>query len=188
MTITEKIEELEKQITEHKKELVNLRAQDSTKGINNYKFQTHDGGNIQLSELFGDRNELIMPFNMGKKCVYCTLWADGYNGILHHLENRSAFTVVSPDPIDVQKKFYKSRNWNFKMVSCEDMQFYKDMDMFNGEDSTWPGVASLIKNEDGKIFRYAKSNFGPGDNYCIMWDFNDILPVHDPVWAPEYQY
>ena len=66
MTITEKIEELEKQITEHKKELVNLRAQDSTKGINNYKFQTHDGGNIQLSELFGDRNELIMPFNMGK--------------------------------------------------------------------------------------------------------------------------
>ena len=73
------------------------------------------------------------------------------------------------------------------MVSCEDMQFYKDMDMFNGEDSTWPGVASLIKNEDGKIFRYAKSNFGPGDNYCIMWDFNDLLPVQDPVWAPEYQ-
>ena len=59
MTITEKIEELEKQITEHKKELVNLRAQDSTKGINNYKFQTHDGGNIQLSELFGDNSSCL---------------------------------------------------------------------------------------------------------------------------------
>ena len=187
MTITEKIEELEKQITEHKKELVNLRAQDSTKGINNYKFQTHDGGNIQLSELFGDRNELIMPFNMGKKCSYCTLWADGYNGLVNHLEDRAAFVVVSPDSPRIQQKFASSRNWIFTIVSSQNMDFYKDMDML-GDDGTWPGVVTFVKNENGEILRYAKSFFGPGDNFCAMWDFNDLLPIQDETWTPKYTY
>ena len=68
------------------------------------------------------------------------------------------------------------------------MPFYKDMDMYSGEDDTWPGVVSFIKDETGKKFRYAKSYLGPGDNYCVMWDFNNLLPIQDPVWAPKYQY
>lgn len=34
-------------------------------------------GSTMLSALFGERDELIVIHNMGSKCAYCTLWADG---------------------------------------------------------------------------------------------------------------
>jgi len=38
------------------------------------------------------------------------MWADGLTGLLHHIENRAAFVVISPDRPDVQKEFASSRN------------------------------------------------------------------------------
>jgi hypothetical protein len=55
------------------------------------------------------------------------------------------------------------------------------MDFFNGEEGSWPGVASFVKDEHVKIIRYAKSYFGPGDNFCAMWDFNDLLPPQENI-------
>ena len=40
---------------------------------------------------------------MGRGCSYCTLWADGFNGLRHHFEDRAAFVVVSPDTPEQQK-------------------------------------------------------------------------------------
>jgi len=185
--ITDKIESLEKEMMETKKELATLRAQQSHALMQDYTLLNQFNETVHLSELFGEKNELIMPFNMGRKCSYCTLWADGYNGLVNHLEDRAAFVVVSPDSPEVQKEFATSRNWAFTMVSSQNMDFYKDMDML-GEDDTWPGVVTFIKNENGEIFRYAKSFFGPGDNFCAMWDFNDLLPIQDETWAPKYIY
>lgn len=183
-----KIVTLEKEIMEAKKTLSKLRSQQSNTLIKDYTFQDHKGNSVRLSDLIGDRTELVMPFNMGKKCVYCTLWADGYNGLVQHLENRSAFTVVSPDPYEVQKEFHTSRNWEFKMVSSQDMQFYKDTGFMNGDEGTFPGVASFIKEYNGAIKMYSKSFFGHGDNFCVMWDFNDLLPPLKSEWVPKYNY
>jgi len=46
----------------------------------------------------------------------------------------------------------------------------------------------LIKDPDGKIYRYSKTYYGPGDNFCSMWDFNDLLPEQEKIWEPKYQY
>ena len=186
--ISDKIESLEKEMMETKKELATLRAQQSHPLIREYTFLNQSNETVKLIDLFGKKDELIMPFNMGKKCSYCTLWADGYNGLVNHLEDRAAFVVVSPDSPEVQKEFTTSRNWAFSMVSSQDMDFYKEMDMLGEEGGTWPGVVTFIKNENGEIFRYAKSFFGPGDNFCAMWDFNDLLPIQDEIWVPKYTY
>ena len=185
--ISDKIESLEKEMMETKKELATLRAQQPHALIQDYAFLNQSNETIHLSDLFGEKAELIMPFNMGKKCSYCTLWADGYNGLVNHLEDRAAFVVVSPDSPEVQQEFASSRNWAFTMVSSQNMDFYKEMDML-GEGGTWPGVVTYIKNENGEIFQYAKSFFGPGDNFCAMWDFNDLLPFQDETWVPKYTY
>ncbi|MBC8311868.1 MAG: DUF899 family protein [Candidatus Marinimicrobia bacterium] len=188
MDITKRIESLEKEMMETKKELAKLRGEQTHPLIQDYTFLNKSNKTVQLSELFGGKNELIMPFNMGKKCSYCTLWADGYNGFVNHLEDRAAFVVVSPDSPEIQQEFAASRDWKFSMVSSQNMDFYKEMDMLGKEGGTWPGVVTFIKNENGEIFRYAKSYFGPGDNFCAMWDFNDLLPIQDETWAPKYTY
>ena len=44
-------------------------------------------GETTLLDLFGDRDTLLAIHNMGQGCRYCTLWADGFNGLLPHLES-----------------------------------------------------------------------------------------------------
>lgn len=66
-------------------------------------------GTIHLSELFGDQRDLIVIHNMGHGCAYCTLWADGYNGVYAQLSTRAALVLASPDAPHVQEEFAASR-------------------------------------------------------------------------------
>src|ERR1700719_3317433 len=84
--------------------------------VSDYEFQTPEGA-IRLSQLFGDHEVLIVIHNMGSSCPACTMWADGYNGIHHHVATRAAFVVSSPEPPEAQRKFAASRGWKFPMIS-----------------------------------------------------------------------
>jgi len=48
--------------------------------IRNYQFETLNG-KTDLSSLLADKKLLLVIHNMGQACRYCTLWADGFNGI-----------------------------------------------------------------------------------------------------------
>lgn len=176
---------LEKEIAEKKKQLRELRKQIPAQEVEDYVFI---GWNeeVTLSELFGEKAELILVSNMGKSCRYCTLWADNYNGIVKPLNDRAAFVVVSPDSVEVQQEFAHSRGWNFRMVSHENNSFIEDFG-FQKEDHVMPGVMSFTK-ENGKIYFHSRTYFGPGDNYCNMWDFVDLLPKGVDGWIPKYDY
>lgn len=176
---------LEKEIAEKKAKLRDLRATLPAQEVEDYIFEGWNG-DVKLSELFGDKNELILVSNMGKSCRYCTLWADNYNGIVKPLNDRAAFAVVSPDSADIQKEFAGSRGWNFRMVSHQNNSFIKDFG-FQREDHVMPGVMSFTK-ENGKLYFHSRTYFGPGDNYCNMWDFIDLLPKGISGWVPKYDY
>ena len=38
----------------------------------------------------------MVVHNMGSSCPGCTLWADGYNGVHHHVVTRTGYVVSSP--------------------------------------------------------------------------------------------
>ena len=105
-------------------------------------------GPVKLSELFGGKSDLIVIHNMGRGCRYCTLWADGFNGVAEHLANRSAFVVCSPDSTDVQKEFAAGRNWRFRMVSGKDSPFTQDMGFRS--DSRGAGSVQLPQVPEGR--------------------------------------
>lgn len=141
---------------------------------------------VELSSLFKDKEDLILIHNMGKSCPMCTMWADGFNGVLHHLEDRASFVVVSPDSPKIQKKFAQSRKWKFNMLSAQGTGFIKDMG-FGTNEEPWPGV-SVFHKKNGKIFRIAKDKFGPGDNYCIVYHLFNLLPKGSNGWKPKFSY
>jgi len=185
--IEREIASLEQEITEKKVKLTRLKRNQPREEISDYELTGPEGTAIKLSEMFGPHDELILVHNMGKSCPYCTMWADGFNGVLKHLENRASFVVVSPDDYASQKEFAAGRNWKFKMYSASGSSFSKDMGFQDEKGDYWPGVSTFLK-KDGKIFRVAKDFFGPHDNYCNVWHLFDLLPRGINEWEPKFDY
>jgi predicted dithiol-disulfide oxidoreductase (DUF899 family) len=154
--------------------------------VTDYPFAT-PAGQTRLSALFGDKNDLFVIHNMGASCPYCTLWADGYNGIHAHLANRAAFVVCSPDAPDTQRRFAEGRGWRFPMVSHQGTDFAADMG-YRSESGGWlPGV-SVFRRDGDRILRVADTGLGPGDDFCSLWHFFDLLPEGADGWKPRFNY
>ncbi|QHE52710.1 DUF899 family protein [Pontibacillus sp. HMF3514] len=173
--VQEQIHALELELLEKKKELAALRKSLPERSVENYEFVRTTGEEVTLLELFGNKDELIVIHNMGKGCSYCTLWADGFNGVDHHLKQKAEFVVSSPDSPVVQEDFAASRKWQFPMVSVSESTFAEDMG-FKKDGHYHPGVSTFRKDEKGQIYLHAQAPLGPGDDYCVTWHLFDLLP------------
>jgi predicted dithiol-disulfide oxidoreductase (DUF899 family) len=153
--------------------------------VDDYRLTGADGP-VRLSELFGDKDTLIVIHNMGKTCPACTMWADGYDGLKPHIENRSAFVVTSPDDPATQAAFAGSRGWRFRMASHQGTSFAADMG-YRGENGWLPGI-SVFRKEDGRIVRVSDQRLGPGDDFCALYHFLDMTPEGWNGWRPKFDY
>lgn len=175
-----KLKKLGEEIAEARKKMIKLLRKQAAMNVNDYELNDTSGAAVNLSSLFGDKEDLILVHNMGKACQYCTMWADGFSGVSYFVEKKAAFVLCSPDAPDVQKEFAGSRGWKFKTVSAAGTDFIKDMG-YEVNGSYWPGVSVFHKDKDGKITRVAKDFFGPGDFYSAPFHFFDLLPENKEV-------
>ena len=86
-------------------------------------------------------------------------------------------------PPDVQKEFAKSHDWNFRMVSSQGNSFFGDMGFEDADGNPYPGVSTFRKRGDGSIEHLASAQFGPGDKFCSVFSFFDLLPEKEAVPA-----
>lgn len=177
--LEKKFTEIEKDLEKNRKKMLKVLGKMARLDVENYSLKDWSDKEVKLSGLFDGKNDLIVIHNMGKSCSYCTMWADGFNGIYNYLEKRASFALVSPDPPDVQKDFALQRGWKFRMYSGKDSNFIKDMGYQNDEGKYLPGVSVFHKSDEGKISRVSKTYFGPGDYFCSVWHFFDMLPVEE---------
>jgi predicted dithiol-disulfide oxidoreductase (DUF899 family) len=174
-----------KQIAELRTKMRELQQAAQPQEMPDDEFATAEG-KVRLSELFGEKGYLFVIHNMGAGCRYCTLWADGFNGILPHIENRAAFVVASPDEPAAQQKFKTARGWRFRVVSYKDPGFARDMG-YRTDEGWLPGV-SVFRKQGQNICRASDTGFQPGDDFCAIWHFFDLLPEGAGGWQPQYQY
>ena len=153
-------EELEKA----QQKLADLRRRLPHEPVSDYQLQGADGP-VSLSALFGEKEDLILVHNMGSGCSYCTMWADNFNGVAHHLQDRAAFALVSADSPAAQQEFARGRGWRFPVYSAAGSTFTAEMGFQSpagGFMSGYqPGVSVFRKSDDGSITRVAKDHFGP---------------------------
>ena len=178
------IQALELEIMEKKKQLAQLRKQQASHKVENYLFLTSNEETVTLEELFKEKDELIIIHNMGRNCRYCSMWADGLNGVYHHLLSRCEFVLTSPDDPSVQEDFAASKGWSFPMVSSKENTFSQDIG-FKTEKSSMPGVSTFKKDTDGMIYHHNSAYFGPGDEYCVVYSLLDLLPGHTDDFVPQ---
>lgn len=187
MNNSDQIKALQEEIAAKYNEIKALRAASDPVKLKDYTFLNLQGNPTKLSSLFNGKDELMIIQNMGKKCPYCTLWADGFNGVYHHLENRIPFAVVSPDSWEQARDFALDRNWRFNLLSAGDTDFKKDTEYLSEAHGTMPGVVILKKRGD-EIFMVSRDYFGPGDPYCGVWHLYDLIPEGANSWAPKFAY
>jgi predicted dithiol-disulfide oxidoreductase (DUF899 family) len=182
------IDALEAQIAKAQSQLAALRRRRPPEIVRDYAFKSWNRRKILLSQLGGAQADLIVVHNMGVNCSYCTMWADGFVGLLPHLESRAAFVVASPDPVDVQKRFAQSRGWRFRMVSAQGTSFFHDMGFADSDGAPMPGVSVFRRQSDGTMTRVQRAEFGPGDQFCPVWHFFDLLADGANGWEPRRTY
>lgn len=144
-------------------------------------------GPVRLSELFGQKKDLILVHNMGAACAYCTLWADGYNGLYPHIASRAAFVIVSPDPPARQRKVSEDRGWRVPMASDRNSDFAAAMGYASPSGRCRPGISVFTRTAEG-ISRVEDVTSCPHDDFCAIWHLFDLLPGGSSAWSPRLSY
>lgn len=183
--MSDEISKIEKQLFELTTKLNELRKTTPGKEVQNYTFTTLDG-DVTLLDVFGEHDRLLVIHNMGQGCRYCTLWADGFNGFLPHLESAMAVVLVSKDPPDVQRTFANSRNWRFRLASHGGGPYIQEQTVMDGDNNT-PG-AVVYERDGDRIMRKNSAVFGPGDLYCSIWNLLGMAGLGAADWTPQYRY
>ena len=173
---------IEKNIETLRKKKIELNSKLAEMDVKDYTLKDREGKDVKLSEMFRDQNYLILVHNMGKGCSYCTMWADGFKDTYKEIAKKAPFVLVCPDTPEVHKQFADAHGWNYPTYSAAGTDFIFDMGydfIKEGKHNYWPGVSVFEKLKDGSIKRVAKDYFGPGDFYCNIWHFLDLLPTED---------
>ena len=155
-------------------------------------------GKETLSDLFAGRSQLFVDhFMFGavwqEGCPSCSFWADTYDGVVVHLEQRDAsFVVVSRAPLDKLEAYRKRMGWSLKWVSSLNNDFNRDYhvsftpaeqntavynyraDGFGSSEA--PGVSVFAKDAAGSIFHtyscYARGLDALNGAYQLL----DLIP------------
>ena len=178
-------EQLEYEIMQKSAKLAELRRAEAAEPVGPYSFDGPDGA-VELAGLFGSKEHLLVIHNMGQGCRYCTLWADGFNGILPHLEDAMAVVLVSKDAPGIQRRFANSRGWRFRMLSHGGGAYMTEQCVM-GEHTNMPGAA-VYGRKDGNVVRLGRTAFGPGDLYNPLWHLLSLGRCDHGDWVPQYGY
>ncbi len=176
---------LEAKIFELVQQLNRLQQANRGPEVRNYSFATLTG-QTTLMELFAGQDQLLLIHNMGQACRYCTLWADGFNGFVEHLESAMSVVLVSKDSPEVQRRFASSRGWKFRMASHAGGDYIHEQSVMEGGNNS-PGAIAYERVGD-TIYRKNICEFGPGDLYCSMWSLLSLAGITEETWTPQYTY
>ncbi|MGI9430872.1 MAG: DUF899 family protein [Myxococcota bacterium] len=144
---------------------------------------------VRLSELVDpERPLLLMHFMFGgaqeNPCPMCSMWADGYDGVVRHLETRANFAVVVAGDLAVFREWARARGWkNLRILSSEGTTFKRDLGTETDSGQPIPAVSVFTRGSDGtpRHFYTGSAFLAPGqfrgmDLLSPVWNYFDLLP------------
>jgi len=157
-------------------------------------------GKQTLSELFAGRQQLIVYHLMydpswEEPCSRCSFWADNFNGVLAHLNQRNVSLVaISRAPLAKLAAFQERMGWSFNWVSSLASDFNQDYgvsfapeQLEQGEViynyalvktsmTERPGISVFFKDPTGAIF-HTYSCYARGlDMLNVAYHYLDLTP------------
>jgi len=166
------------------------------------KEYTFDGpkGKGTLADLFEGRSQLVVyHFMFGPNakvgCPHCSFWADNFNPIIVHLNQRDVTMVaISRAPLARLEEYKKRMGWSFKWLSSGNSDFNVDFQasfkpedvkakkamynfvIYNDLEETEREGISVFHKVDGKIF-HTYSTYARGiDLMNTAYNYLDLVP------------
>jgi predicted dithiol-disulfide oxidoreductase (DUF899 family) len=158
------------------------------------------GGKQTLGQLFDGHSQLVVyHFMFGPDwdagCKSCSFWADNFNGIVPHLNQRDVtFVAISRAPLAKLQAFATRLGWSFKWLSSSGSDFNYDYNVsFTPEQlagggaiynytankmnmTELPGISVFFKDADGKVF-HTYSCYARGlDMLNTAYHYLDLSP------------
>jgi len=148
--------EAEKELTRRSDELAQRRqALPWVRVVKEYRFEV-DEGSASLADLFRGRSQLLVyHFMFGPDyaagCPSCSAIADGFNGIVVHLEHHDvAFATVSRAPLAKLHAYKQRMGWTFPWASSLGSDFNLDFNIsFSEEQQRDGGIEYNYRREAG---------------------------------------
>jgi predicted dithiol-disulfide oxidoreductase (DUF899 family) len=190
----------EKAFTRQRDELSRMRRDLPWEAVGKaYRFEGSEGER-SLAELFDGRSQLIVYHFMfdpswDAGCPHCSFWADNFNGIGVHLNQRDVTLIaVSRAPYPKLAAYERRMGWSFKWISSFGSDFNFDYGVafrpdeleagradynYTIQDPDAPereGASVFFKDPDGTIF-HTYSTYARGiDMLNAAYHFLDLVP------------
>ena len=190
----------EKEFTRLRDELSRQRRDLPWKAVTKEYMFEGPNGKETLTELFDGRSQLIVYHfmfdpNWEAGCPHCSRWADNFNGIIVHLNQRDVTMIAaSRAPYAKLAAYRKRMGWSFKWVSSSGADFNFDyhvsftpeemaqkealynFTMQNPDCPEREGVSVFCKDPAGSVF-HTYSTYARGiDMLNVDYHYLDLTP------------
>jgi len=173
--------------------------------LEDYIFEVPGGSRVKLSELFGDKDTLLIySYMFGPKmalpCPMCTSFIDSLEGAAIHLAQRASLAIVAKSPIDRIRQIGETRGWrNLRLLSSANNNYNHD---YYGEapDGSQLPMLNVFTRRKGKIhhfyateLQFVKPDKGQNQRHIDMmwplWNLLDLTPEgRGTDWFPSLTY
>ena len=153
-----------------------------------------------LSELFtAERNTLIVQHLMfspdrDAACPMCSMWTDGFNAVVRHVEQRTSFVVIAKTQLDKLRAWGRDRGWDrLRLLSSYDSSFNADFGVELAPDRQLPALSAFRCGSDGSIVHcyttvgsLVERHHRAMDLFTPVWNLLDLLPEGRGDWMPSH--
>ena len=148
----------------------------------------HVGERVKFSELFGDKNTLILySFMYGpgwdNPCLSCTSLVDGFDRSSYQVTRHAAFAAIAKAPAEKINAWAKKRGWSqITLLSGFESRFQADYKCQGETDDMQLPVMHVFTRRDGRIFHFWATELRGNhvDTVWPYWNLMDFTPEGRP--------
>ncbi len=165
-----------------------------------YAFAGDDGPVTLRGLSTGEDRPLVVYHFMfggrqGPPCPMCSMWADGWNGVAEHLDQRLDFALVTQGTVEENQTLAAERGWgNLRWLSAHDSSFKTDFGSMDAEGNQSPFMTVFERDgEDLRLSwsgaaRYDDDHYRGVDLLSPVWHLLDLTRPGRGDWFPSLQY
>jgi predicted dithiol-disulfide oxidoreductase (DUF899 family) len=138
------------------------------------------GENVSFSELFGEKNTLLLySFMYGpgwdNPCPSCTSLVDGFDRSAYQVSQNAAFVAIAKAPAEKINTWANKRGWSqISLVSGTESPYQADYKcQGDSDDMQWP-VMHVFKKKDGNIYHFWGTEL-PGNHVDTVWPYWNLM-------------
>jgi len=153
------------------------------------------GDKLKLSDLF-DKSDVLLVYNMmyapneDAPCRMCTMWVDGYDGVMRQVNEVVPMAVIARAPIEKLRALRDSRGWDRLRLLSAPAEYSRLIGSENDDGSQNP-IICVFRRTGNEISLWYRGSAELADEaergidlLSPAWNLLDLLPAGRGDWYP----